>query len=54
MDNNIKKNIKVYVGGKESVQRRSFIVAKAGFTGEADFEELSIEDLCRVQKFTAI
>jgi hypothetical protein len=54
MENIIKKDVKVFVGGKESVQRRFYIPAKAEYTCKADFDELSIEDLCRTKKFTAI
>ena len=43
--NNIKKDIKVYVGGTESKQRRFFIPAKADYSDKATFEELCIEDL---------
>lgn len=49
---NTKRIVRVFVGGKESVQRRFFTPAKAECTDKAVFEELSIEDLCRNKKFT--
>lgn len=49
-----KKDVKVFVGGKESNQRRFFIPAKAQYTGQMTYDELNIENLCRVQKFTIV
>jgi hypothetical protein len=47
-----KKNVKVFTGGKESIQWRHFITAKAEYAGEATFDPLSIEELCRTRKYT--
>ena len=41
----VKKDIKVYVGGTESIQRSFFIPEKADYSDRATFDELSIEDL---------
>jgi hypothetical protein len=52
MENTKMKDVKVFVGGKESVQRRFFIPAKADYADKAIFDELSIEKLCRDKKYT--
>jgi hypothetical protein len=47
MENIDKKDIKVFIGGKESIQWRPFVIAKAKYAVEATFDEMSIERLCR-------
>ncbi len=52
MENIKKKEVKVFVGGKESAQRRHFIPAKADYVDKAGFDELTIEKLCRDKKYS--
>jgi hypothetical protein len=47
-----KKVIKVFIGGKESIQSRFYLPAKAEYADQVTFDELSTEKLCRGKKFT--